>query len=273
MITTAIFNQKGGVGKTSLCVNLSAALFRFHKKKVLVMDCDSQNNASEYLMRLGMSTGHIPEKAHTIADYLRGECGLEDIIHNIQVKDGRKIIETDIDVIASGEDIDDVKFESINVYREMLDKIEKDYDYCLIDCPPQKMPTALTSICAADYILIPIWTENDSSFSGYQMAVDLVNEFRDGRINETLKILGLAVTKTRANRSALDKYMLEQCRNKFGNLLFEHTIREAQAINDAFMLRDPVVYLKKSSAVAKDYHQLSDEFIERVDKEKGKVGI
>ena len=67
--------------------------------------------------------------------------------------------------------------------------------------------------------------------------------------------------------------MLEQCRNKFGNLLFEHTIREAQAINDAFMLRDPVVYLKKSSAVAKDYHQLSDEFIERVDKEKGKVGI
>lgn len=273
MKKVAIFNQKGGVGKTSLCVNLSASLYRFHKKRILVMDCDAQNNASEYLMRLGKSTGYIPEEAETIADYLRGRCDISDIIHNVQLKDGRKIIETDIDVIPSGEDIDDVEFDSINVYRDMLEKIESDYDYCLIDCPPQKMPTALTSICAADYILIPIWTENDSSFSGYQMVVDLVNQFRDSETNETLQILGLVVTKTKAKRSALEKYILQQCRERFGDLVFDSLIREAQAINDAFMMRDPVVYLRKSSAVSKDYQALSDEFIERIEKESTKVGV
>lgn len=273
MITTAIFNRRGGCGKSTLCVNLAAALYRFHKKKILVMDCDAQNNSSEYLMRLGISDGTIPEDFRTIADYLQGRCSIEDMIYTVEVKDSRKIIRTSIDVIPSGEDIDDIEFDSIEAYKHILEKIPGDYDYCLIDCPPQKMPTALTSICAADYILIPIWTENDSSFSGYGMAVDLVNNFRENQINETLKILGLVVTKTKFGRSSLDKYMLEQSREQFSDLLFDTKIRDAQAINDAYMMRTPVVYLRKNSPVANDYKKLSGEFIKRIEEANRKAGV
>lgn len=273
MITIAVFNRRGGCGKSTLCVNLAASLYRFHKKKVLVMDCDAQNNSSEYLMRLSISEGSIPENFHTIAQYLQGECGISDIIYPIEVKDSRKIIKTGIDVISSGEEIDDIEFDSITAYKDMLNNIPGDYDYCLIDCPPQKMPTALTSICAADYLLIPVWTENDSSFSGYGMAVDLVNRFREERINETLKILGLVVTKTKMGRSSLDKYMIEQSREQYGDLLWSTMIREAQAINDAYMMRSPVVYLRKASPVTSDYKKLSGEFIKRVDEANRKAGV
>lgn len=273
MITVAIFNQKGGVGKTTLSVNLSAALFRFYKKKVLVMDCDAQNNASEYLMRLGISTGDIPARPHTIADHLKGECDVSDIIYNVRIKDSRRVISSGIDIIASGKDIDTVKFSSINVYRDLLEALKDRYDYCLIDCPPQRMPTALASINASDYILIPIETENDTSFSGYGMAVDLIDEFRENGYNDTLKILGLVITKTRSGRSALDRYMLDQCREQFGDLLFENSIREAQAVNDAFMLRTPVVYYKKSSPVTGDYKVLAWEFMQRIEEYGRKAGV
>lgn len=273
MDTVAIFNQKGGCGKTSLCVNLSAALYRYNKKKVLVMDCDAQNNAAEYLMRLGISEGKIPDTPNTIADYLTGKCNLSDIVYNVSMKDSRNIIDSGIDVIASGNDIDETENVSITSYRDMISKIKDDYDYCLIDCPPQRMPTALMSICAADYILIPIWTENDSFYSGYTMAVDLINDFRDEQINDTLKILGLVVTRTKGNRSSLDSYMLKQCREQFGNLVFDCTIRDAQAVNDAYMMRSPLVYYKKSAPVSHDYKSLASEFIRRINDADSKAGV
>ena len=273
MIKIAVFNRRGGCGKSTLCVNLAAALFRYHKKKVLLMDCDGQNNSSEYLMRLGISEGTIPEDFHTISECLQGQCSPDDLVYNVSVKDSRKTITTDIGVISSGEDIDDIEFDSIDAYKNILDNISADFDYCLIDCPPQKMPTALTSISAADYLLIPVWSENDSSFSGYSMAVDLVNRFRDERINETLRILGLVVTKTRLSRSSLDRYMIETSRQQFGDLLWKTMIRDAQVVNDAYMLRTPVVYLKKNSPAAHDYKALSDEFIKRVNDAEQKAGV
>ena len=268
MITTAFFTAKGGVGKSSLTVNLSAALYRYHKKRVLVMDCDAQNNASGYLMGIGQERGSIPGSPHTVSDYLRGRCQVSELAYNVTLKDGRRFVTTGIDVIASGTDIDDIEPDSIDVYKDILKEVSDNgsgYDYCFIDCPPQKIASGLAAINAADCLLIPVETENDSSFSGYTMAVDLVNDFRDSRINETLKILGIVISKSKTGRSSLDKFMVQQCRDQFGTAVFDTMIREAQVINDAYMFRDPVVYYKKSSPAASDYRKLSDEFIKRSD--------
>lgn len=275
MITTALFTAKGGVGKSSLTVNLSASLFRFFGKRILVMDCDAQNNASEYLMGIGREIGSIPETPHTVSDYLRGKCDISDIIHNVSLKDGRKIITSKIDVIPSGTDIDDIESDSLNAYRDILKTVFSmdDYDYCFIDCPPQKIASGLAAINAADYLLIPVEAENDSSFSGYTEAVKLVNDFRDSRLNETLRILGIVISKAKLSRSSLEKYMVGQCREQFGNAVFDTVIREAAVVNEAFTFRDPVVYYKKSSPVANDYKHLAEEFIERINVMEERGGV
>lgn len=275
MITTALFTAKGGVGKSSLTVNLSASLFRFFGKRILVMDCDAQNNASEYLMGIGRESGSIPETPHTVSDYLRGKCDISDIIHNVSLKDGRKIITSKIDVIPSGTDIDDIESDSLNAYRDILKTVSSmdDYDYCFIDCPPQKIASGLAAINAADYLLIPVEAENDSSFSGYTEAVKLVNDFRDSRLNETLRILGIVISKAKLSRSSLEKYMVGQCREQFGNAVFDTVIREAAVVNEAFTFRDPVVYYKKSSPVANDYKHLAEEFIERINVMEERGGV
>lgn len=272
MTTISVFNNKGGVGKTSLTVNLAAALGkRREREHILVMDCDAQNNAAEYLMRYSISLGDIPEKPLTICDYLDGSFELNDIVYNASFKEGRKTIKSTIDVIASGKDINHVDFSSLDVYKNMISELSKEYDYCFIDCPPQTVDTALAAINAADYILIPITTENDSSFSGYNMAIDLINQFRDAGVNDIVKILGVVITKTKDNRSSLEGYFREQAEDIFGDLLFKTAIREAQAVNEAFVFRNPVVYYKKNAPVANDYKKLSNEFVKRIDKAEGKV--
>ena len=271
MTTIAVFNQKGGVGKTTLTVNLAAALYRFHKKKILIVDCDEQCNSSDYCFGMGKADGSIPEDNLTIADYLSGKCGINDIVYNMHIKDGRQIISSGIDIISSGHNIGDIEIKSFDEYKKILESLSDNYEIAFLDLPPQKVQTVYCGIDAADFMLIPITTENDTSFSGYTMAVDLIDEFRDSRMNETLKILGLVITKTKNSRSALETYLIKQCREQFGSSLFDTMIRDAQAVNDALMFRTPVVYNKKMADVSRDYKKLSDEFIKRLDKAEGKV--
>lgn len=271
----AVFNQKGGVGKTTLTVNLSAALYRFHKKKILIVDCDEQGNSSDYCFGIAKEEGSVPEKPFTVADYIRGKCGVNDIVYNMKVRDvrQRQTIPVGIDIISSGHDIGDIDLPSFDEYKNIIEEVSKarDYDFVFMDLPPQKVQTALCGINAADYMLIPIETENDTSFSGYAMALDLIDQFRDSRMNETLQILGLVITKTKNSRSSLETYLIDQCREQFGDSLFDTMIRDAQAVNDALMFRDPVVYYKSSSDVACDYSALSDEFIQRIERAEGSV--
>ncbi|MGN0241189.1 MAG: ParA family protein [Candidatus Weimeria sp.] len=271
MTTIAVFNQKGGVGKTTLTVNLSAALYKFHKKKILIVDCDEQCNSSDYCFGMAKADGSIPEDNLTIEDYLNGKCSVKDIVYNMHIRDGRQVISSGIDAISSGHTIGDVTIDSFDEYKKILDQLKDDYDLAFLDLPPQKVQTVYCGIDAADYMLIPITTENDTSFSGYTMAVDLIDEFRESRMNETLKILGLVITRTKNSRSSLESYLYDQCREQFGDSLFDTTIRDAQAVNDALMFRTPVVYNKKSADVSSDYERLADEFLKRLDRAEGKV--
>ena len=202
--------------------------------------------------------------------FVRVEDG-EVFVYNMHIKDGRQIISSGIDIISSGHNIGDIEIKSFDEYKKILESLSDNYEIAFLDLPPQKVQTVYCGIDAADFMLIPITTENDTSFSGYTMAVDLIDEFRDSRMNETLKILGLVITKTKNSRSALETYLIKQCREQFGSSLFDTMIRDAQAVNDALMFRTPVVYNKKMADVSRDYKKLSDEFIKRLDKAEGKV--
>ena len=264
MFKIALFNQKGGVGKSAATVNLAGCLEREFKKRVLVMDCDAQQNSSLHLLNTRVD--------NTIRKILDGETTLEKSIYPVQLEVGNKLVNTKIDVLASGMDIDLLGPTDVKAYKKLTDQLEEKYDYCLIDCPPQKMATAITSLCACDYVLVPILTETDESIQGWDMVMDLVNELKTNRLNETISILGLLITRTNKTRK-LDRQLTEYCRSTFGDYLFDTTIREAQDIRDSCMYRKPVVYYRKTCNVSKDYISAAKELIKRIDIRQRKVGV
>jgi chromosome partitioning protein len=264
MIKIAMFNQKGGVSKSSASVNIAACLdFKF-KKKVLVMDCDAQQNSS--LQLLGKRCDQ------TIRKILDNETTLDKCIYPVSFESGGKIVETGIDVLATGMDIDLLGPTDPYAYKKLTDQLEDKYDYCLLDCPPQKMATAITSLCACDYVLVPVWTETDESIQGWEMVIDLFQDLKNKRYNETMELLGVLVTRTNMNR-VLDKQLMEHYRSLFDNILFDAYINDAQDIRDSYMLRKPVIYHKKNCRASKDYIAVTKELIKRIDDMNGKAGL
>lgn len=263
MIKIALFNQKGGVGKSAATVNLAGCLEREFNKKVLVMDCDAQQNSSLHLLNVR------PE--NTIRKILDGQTTLDKCIYPVEVDVGKKHITTNISVLPSGMDIDLLGPSDPKAYKKLTDELEEQFDYCLIDCPPQKMATAITSLCACDYVLVPIWTETDESVQGWDMVLDLINQLKSNRMNETIEIIGLLITRTNQTHS-LDVQLTNFYKNTFGDYLFTSMIREGQPIRDSYVYRKPLIYYKRTSNVSKDYIAATSELIKRIEAKHRKVG-
>lgn len=264
MIKIAIFNQKGGASKSAATVNIAGCLAKDFKKKVLVMDCDAQQNSSLQLLN------RRAEK--TIVGILRGECQLEDCIYPVELEIKRKKARIPIDVLCSGMDIDVLGPEEPSAYKDVTDVLENEYDYCLIDCPPQKMATALTSLVACDHVLVPVWTETDESIQGWDMVLDLISAIKRQRLNDTIDILGMVITRTRRSTRDLDRQLADAYKSLFGDVLFDSYIRDLQDINDAYMMRKPVCYYKSNGSASKDYYGVTKELILRCEEKKRKVG-
>lgn len=266
MLKLAVFNQKGGVGKSSLTVNLSACIEKETKKRVLVMDCDSQCNTTMHLLN------QIPDG--TIEDILSYGRNVHECIHPVCIahNNGKVMIPTNMDLLCCGKGIDDIDISDVYAYKNITDQLEDAYDYCVMDCPPQKMATAITSLCAANYILVPTWTETDEGIQGWNMVLDLVNMLRKSRANDTLEILGLVITRTKMHIRALDKHLAESYQEQFGDILFQQAIRDIQDINECYFFREPVCYYKPRSRATNDYISLTHEILDRIEIQNRKAG-
>ncbi len=252
----SIFNKKGGVGKTTIAVNLSACLAAYHGKKVLVVDCDSQANATSYVL-----CNYEGEKHPDIEDYLKGRAKPDELAYHMTFP-GKKSHKFGcaVDLIAGSLTLDMVRVDDEDAINKMIEKY--DYDYVIYDCPPYVSDLSMCALNASDYVLVPANTDTDS-LSGYQVLVDIVNKIKS--TGKQLKIVGIVINCI-APGEALDKFMLEQLKEGFGSdFIFEATLRRASVAKQSRYFGHPICVQSPSSMLAHDYREFTEELLEKTE--------
>lgn len=260
----AIYNRKGGVGKSTTCLNIAGCLDTKYNKKVLIVDCDPQANITTCLTLNG---GEVIDE-YTIAGLFEDE--VEDsskYIFPVIIPDkaNRKMIETNISLLKGGKDLDRVNTSNMYVLHDFLAQFEKQFDYCLIDCPPSLTDVTINVLCASDYLMIPCLSGRDG-VNGYDMVVDEVNSMKANGYNPNIRILGVFINAI-DKRSSLDNYYASLWNNDFKDNSFKTQIRRSSDVPNAYEFGKPVQYFKKSK-VGKDYEDLTKEMISKIKKIK-----
>jgi chromosome partitioning protein len=247
----AIFNQKGGVGKTTTNINLGACL-ALKGKKILVVDIDPQGNTTSGL-------GIIKKD-------------LENTTYEIIIEDdfdtNKTIMKTNInnlDIIPASVDLAGAEIELVNIegrerrLKKALDKIRGDYDYIFIDCPPSLGLLTINSLSAVDSVLIPIQCEFYALEGVSQLlsTIELVKK----KLNRELEIEGVILSMF-DGRTNLSMQVVQEVKKYFGNKVYSNVIsrnvRLAEAPSYGMAITD---YDPKSSG-AKAYMDFADEFLE-----------
>lgn len=253
----AITNQKGGVGKTTTCVNLAASLAAAGKQ-VLLIDLDPQGNAT---------TGSGIDKSaikHTIYHVLIGEKTIRDILQTTN--------KTSYDVAPSNRDLAGAEVELVNeIGRETrlkhaIAELKIKYDYILMDCPPALNLVTVNALTAANAVMIPMQCE----YYALEGLSDLVNTIKKVRthLNPKLEIEGLLRTMF-DNRNMLAQQVSAQLKSHFGDKVYQTVIPRNIRLAEAPSYGMPVLEYDKSSKGAQAYLELANEII-KISKKKNK---
>jgi chromosome partitioning protein len=246
MKTLAITNQKGGVGKTTTCVNLAASL-AVNKKKVLLIDLDPQGNAST---GSGIDKAHL---SHSVYHVLLNEKSLVDVIIKSE-KGGYDIAPSNREL--AGAEVDLVNENARETRLKLaIAKLGDAYDYVLLDCPPA---LNLVTVNALDTVMIPMQCE----YYALEGLSDLVNTIKKVRanLNPKLEIEGLLRTMF-DNRNMLANQVSAQLVSHFGDKVYSTVIPRNIRLAEAPSYGLPVLMYDKTSKGALAYLELAKEII------------
>lgn len=262
MINISFFNQKGGVGKTTSVVNL-AAVFSQMNKKVLVVDCDSQMTASNYLLT-------YTDTDKSINDYFIGADINACLVNVVTVKSisKKELTPTSITVLPSCKNIETIEMSSVYEIKEMLEKIKGKYDYCLFDLPPHLSGISLCALVASDYVVVPAHADTDS-LAGYNYLIDTINQIKSNGWNTSLSVLGILYNDV-FNQRMTQKYILNQTQSSMGDLVFKTIIKSTSKIEQARFFGVPFPYSNLDKKISNDYKALAKEIDKRI-KNNGKT--
>ncbi len=244
-------NQKGGVGKTTTCVNM-ATFMALMGKKVLLIDMDPQGNATS---NLGLSK---EDGKNSLYQVISQNDSVKSAIYPTKVEN-LSIIPTNIDL--AGVEVELVYMKSREyVIKNILDPIKNDYDFITIDCPPSLSLLTLNAFTASDAVIIPIQCE----FFALEGLSQLMNTVRlvKKRLNPELKIDGVVLTM-RDSRSNLGKQVAEEIEKFFTTALFKTSIPRNVRLAESPSYGEPIYLYDKNCVGAKAYKQLTEEYFER----------
>jgi chromosome partitioning protein len=247
--TVCIFNQKGGVGKSTTCINLGAGL-ALKGKKVLLIDMDPQANTTN---GVGINDDELEQSIYTV---LMQKANINDIIIKTQW-DNLYCVPSDI-TLSNGEITLSSVMSRENVLSRSIGAIRNEYDYILIDCPPSLGLLSINSLVAADSLIIPV---NPGYFSvkGIKHLMDTYELVRDN-LKPELEIMGALITMydSRKNISAKVKGLLAKV---FEDKVFNTIIRINSAIEYSQDNRVPIIHFSNNCHAYDDYMMLTEEVL------------
>lgn len=247
----AIINQKGGVGKSTTAINLSAALGELGKQ-VLLVDLDPQGNSSS---GLGIEKSQVH---NCVYDVLLNDVAIEDVIIP-DVGEGLDLVPATINL--AGAEVELVsEMARENRLKDAVGSLRGKYDYVFIDCPPSLGLLTVNALVAADKLLIPIQCEF-YALEGVTKLLDSMKRVKT-RLNPMLDIYGVLMTMY-DGRTTLSRQVVEEVRSYFGRLVFETLIPRTVKLSEAPSFGQPITLYDPSGKGAQSYMSLAKEVIAR----------
>ena len=246
----AVANQKGGVGKTTTTVNLSAGLAA-NDKRVLLVDCDPQGNATS---GFGINKSTIKSTVYDV------------LINNVEAKYTLQMTNYGVTVMPSSINLAGAEVELVNAIaresklRNALDPLRNDYDYILIDCPPSLGLLTINALAAADSIIIPIQCE----FYALEGVTQLRNtiELIKSSLNPLLAIEGIVMTMY-DSRTNLSQQIVENVKKYYGYLVYDTLIPRSIRLAEAPSYGMPIIAYDSKCKSSEVYLKLTEEVLNR----------
>lgn len=246
----SVVNQKGGVGKTTTTVNLSACLAD-QGKKVLLIDMDPQGNTTS---GLGIDT---EELENTVYQVLIGQKSMEESI--LQTEFGELYLSPS-DIQLAGAEIELVSMKKREYQlKEALEEIKNQYDYILIDCPPSLNLMTINALVASDSVLIPVQCEY-YALEGLSRLMQTVKSIKK-QLNSTLNIEGIVLTMY-DSRTNLSMMVAEEVKSFFPQKVYRTVIPRNVRLSEAPSYGQPIIAYDPYSRGAESYTDLAKEVIE-----------
>lgn len=247
----AVANQKGGVGKTTTCVNLTCALKK-RGRRVLLVDCDPQGNSTS---GMGVDKTATPN----CYDMLMNGAAAADCIRSTKYGD---VLPANMNL--SGCSVELVSSEQREyIMKTALAAVQDNYDFILIDCPPSLELLTINALVAADSVLIPVQCE----YYALEGIADLMRSIKmcNKRLNPELTVQGIVMTMY-DGRTKLSDQVVNEVRKFFGKKVYKTMIPRNVRLSEAPSHRKPAIAYDKESKGARAYLHLAGELIKREEK-------
>lgn len=245
-----IANQKGGVGKTTTAINLSASLAAAEKKTLLI-DGDSQGNSTS-----GMGTDRISFQKTNLYHAMIGQVPLEEVIINTVIPN--------LDIVPSNQDLIGIEVEFVGLedkekrLQNLLNSLDRQYDFIVIDCPPSLGVMTVNALVASDFLIVPLQCEY-FAMEGLGYLLNTVKLVK-AQLNPQLVLGGILLTMF-DQRNLLSRRVTDDVRKHFGDKVFKTVIPRNVRLSESPSHGLPIILYDIKSRGALAYMEMAQEII------------